>query len=145
MPQQVTSKTFQITGRSQITDYSELCLLGTADHRWWLLWCRDKKAHRHSMRLFQQHEKRAGLGQDQSGPAFETAAMLRMVNIVICPETWTLKKNTIKQLETFEMWAYRRIGSWVEKRRSDKVLEKLYINRNTMENIKKQRLVYLDT
>ena len=55
-------------------------------------------------------------------------------------ETWTLKKKTIKQLEAFEMWAYRRIGkvSWVEKRRNDEVLlEKLNINKNIMENIKK--------
>ena len=60
-------------------------------------------------------------------------------------ETWTLRKKNIKQLEAFEMWAYRRIGkiSWIEKRKNEEVLEMLCIKRSIMENIKKQRLLYL--
>ena len=65
--------------------------------------------------------------------------------LLYMPETWTLKKKAIKQLEAFEMWTCRRMGkvSWVEKRRNDEVLEKLNINRHIMENIKKQRLIHL--
>ena len=76
------------------------------------------------------------------------ALRLRLLQCYVWPTllyTATLKKKTIKQLEALQMWAYRRIGkvSWVDKRRNDDVLEKLNIKRSIMENIKKQRVVYL--
>ena len=38
---------------------------------------------------------------------------------------WTLRKKTIKQLEVFEMWAYRGVGevSWMDKRENEEILE----------------------
>lgn len=60
-------------------------------------------------------------------------------------ETWTLKKETIKKLEAFELWLYRRILriSWKDKITNVEVLRRMNKEQELMKTIKCRKLQYL--
>ena len=59
-------------------------------------------------------------------------------------ETWTLSKATVKKLEAFEMWTYRRIMkvSWKEYKSNEEVLSMINSKRMLVEMIKRRKLAY---
>ena len=59
-------------------------------------------------------------------------------------ETWTLSKATIKNLEAFEMWTYRRImrTSWIEHKSNEEVLSMINSKRLLVYMIKRRKLAY---
>lgn len=60
-------------------------------------------------------------------------------------ESWTLKQRNIKNLESFEMWCYRRILriSWVDKITNEEVIRRINNKPEVLLNIKKRKLEYL--
>lgn len=60
-------------------------------------------------------------------------------------EAWTLHKTTIDKIETFEMWAYRRILkiSWVKRIENIKVLRRMNKDREILKSIQIKKLQYL--
>lgn len=76
---------------------------------------------------------------------------VRMLHCYVWPvvfygsEAWTLKADTQKRLEAFEMWCYRkmlRIG-WTKKVSNVKVLQRVARNRELLPTIKKRKVEYL--
>ena len=75
---------------------------------------------------------------------------IRLVKCYIYPillygsETWTILKESTKRLEAFEMWVYRRMSriSWKDKVRNEEVLERLGVERELMQTLKTNKLVY---
>ena len=59
-------------------------------------------------------------------------------------ETWTLSKATVKNLEAFEMWTYRRIMkiSWKEYKSNKEVLNMINSKRMLVDMIKRKKLAY---
>ena len=59
-------------------------------------------------------------------------------------ETWTLSKATVKNLEAFEMWTYRRIMkiSWNEYKSNKEVLNMINSKRMLVDMIKRKKLAY---
>lgn len=60
-------------------------------------------------------------------------------------EAWTLKANTQKFLEAFEMWCYRRMLriSWTQKVSNERVLQRVGKSRDLLLTIKKRKVAYL--
>lgn len=60
-------------------------------------------------------------------------------------EAWTLKEDTTRRLQAFEMWCYRRMLriSWTQKIRNDTVLQRVHTSRKMMLLIKKRKIEYL--
>lgn len=60
-------------------------------------------------------------------------------------ETWTIKMNTMRRLEAFEMWIYRRLLKipWTDHVRNEEVLGRLNKERELLANIKKRKTAYL--
>lgn len=59
-------------------------------------------------------------------------------------ENWTLKANTIKRLEAFEMWTYRRMLKipWTTKTRNEDVIRRLGSTQELVKHIKKRKTAY---
>jgi len=59
-------------------------------------------------------------------------------------ETWILSKATVKNLEAFEMWSYRRIIkiSWKEYKSNEEVLSMMNSKRMLVKMIKRRKLTY---
>nr|ADF18552.1 endonuclease-reverse transcriptase [Bombyx mori] len=60
-------------------------------------------------------------------------------------ETWTLKEDTTRRLQAFEMWCYRRmlrIG-WTQRVRNETVLQRVHMSRKMLPAIKKRKIEYL--
>lgn len=76
---------------------------------------------------------------------------VRMLHAYIWPvvfygsEAWTLKADTQKRLESFEMWCYRRMLriSWTQKVSNVKVLQRVARSRELLLTIKKRKVDYL--
>lgn len=76
---------------------------------------------------------------------------VRMLHCYIWPvvlygsEAWTLKVNTQKRLEAFEMWCYRRMLriSWMQKISNEKVLQRVGETRALLQTIKRKKVAYL--
>lgn len=60
-------------------------------------------------------------------------------------ETWTLKVNTMRRLEAFEMWVYRRLLKipWTDHITNEEVLRRTRKDRDLIVNIKKRKTAYL--
>uniref|UniRef100_A0A2A4J795 Reverse transcriptase domain-containing protein n=1 Tax=Heliothis virescens TaxID=7102 RepID=A0A2A4J795_HELVI len=60
-------------------------------------------------------------------------------------ETWTLKDASIKRLQAFEMWCYRRMLriSWTQRIKNETVLRRVHMPRKLMPIIKKRKIEYL--
>lgn len=60
-------------------------------------------------------------------------------------ESWTLTEASMRKLEAFEMWCYRRILriSWVDRITNEEVLRRMDKEREVLNNIKKRKLEYL--
>ncbi|CAH2233447.1 uncharacterized protein LOC120627568 [Pararge aegeria] len=60
-------------------------------------------------------------------------------------ESWTLKADTQKRLEAFEMWCYRRMLriSWTQKVSNVRVLQRVARSRELLLIIKKRKVEYL--
>ena len=71
----------------------------------------------------------------------------QMIKTLIWPvalygcETWTLRKEEIDRLETFEMWLWRRMErvSWVDKVTNVRMLEEIEEKRSLIESIVKRK------
>ena len=63
-------------------------------------------------------------------------AIVRSAALYGC-ETWTLKKEEVRRLETLEMWIWRRMEreSWRDKKTNEKVLEAVIEKRSIVEKI----------
>jgi hypothetical protein len=60
-------------------------------------------------------------------------------SIALCgAETWTLRKEDLKYLESFEMWCWRRMKkiSWTDRVRNDEILQRVKKDRNIIQTIK---------
>lgn len=60
-------------------------------------------------------------------------------------EAWTLKQKNIKNIESFEMWCYRRILkiSWMDRVTNEEVICRINNEPEVLLNIKKRKLEYL--
>ena len=60
-------------------------------------------------------------------------------------ETWTMKKEEEKKIESAEMWFYRRLLriSWKDKRTNDSILQELKTPRTLLNTIRKRKLKYV--
>lgn len=60
-------------------------------------------------------------------------------------EAWTLKDETTRRLQAFEMWCYRRMLriSWTQKVRNETVLQRVQMPRKLLQTIKKRKIEYL--
>ena len=75
---------------------------------------------------------------------------LRMIKCYIYPivlygsETWTLLKESVKRIEAFEMWIYRRVAriSWKDKVKNTDVLERLGVKRELLQTLQTSKLTY---
>ena len=82
--------------------------------------------------------------------ALSRSIKLRLLKSLVWPiatygaESWTLKKDSIKKLEAFEMYGYRRIlrVSWTEHRTNHSILEELRTTRQLVATIKRRKLQY---
>ena len=56
-------------------------------------------------------------------------------------ETWTLKKEDIRKLEALEMWIWRRMEkiSWTRKITNEEVLERVGIDRQLINTLRKRK------
>jgi len=65
----------------------------------------------------------------------------KMPQLEQCAETWTLQEADQKNLETFEMWCWRRMEkiSWAENVRS-KALQRGKVERNILYTIQRRKL-----
>ena len=76
---------------------------------------------------------------------------VKLLRILIWPvllygaEAWTLRKAEKEQIESAEMWFYRRIlrVKWTEKRTNRSILEELSVQRQLLKEIDKRRLRYV--
>ena len=61
-------------------------------------------------------------------------------------ETWPLRRNEQKRLESFEMWIWRRMErvKWINKIKNAVLLEKVRKGRTMLELIKKRKINWLD-
>lgn len=60
-------------------------------------------------------------------------------------EAWTLKVNTLRRLESFEMWIFRRMLRipWTDHIRNEEVLRRMNMDRELLDIIKKRKTSYL--
>lgn len=60
-------------------------------------------------------------------------------------EAWTLKEDTRRRIEAFEMWCYRRMLriSWIQKVTNDRVLDRVHMARKLIKTVKKRKIAYL--
>lgn len=60
-------------------------------------------------------------------------------------EAWTIKEDTRKRIEAFEMWTYRRMLSisWTQRVTNVEVLRRVGQSRKLMQTIKKRKVAYL--
>jgi len=83
----------------------------------------------------------------QSGSKFEEEAteMLHLEHSSICAESWTLRAVDQKQLESFEMWYWRRAEkiSWTDRVRSGEVLLRVKEQRNILHEISKGKVNWI--
>ena len=61
-------------------------------------------------------------------------------------ETWTLTQQTIKKLQAFDMWVYRKLLniSWKDRKRNEEILNMLKIKMYVLPAIKKRKTVYFE-
>ena len=61
-------------------------------------------------------------------------------------ETWTLKKEDERRLESFEMWVWRRMEKvkWTERRRNNKVLDMVGEERQILDEIRRRQKVWVE-
>ena len=57
-------------------------------------------------------------------------------------ETWTLNQETIRRIESFEMWCWRRMlkVKWTEKKTNAEVLKEAHVERSLLTSIKKRNI-----
>lgn len=80
-----------------------------------------------------------------------TKLRVRMLHCYVWPvvlygsEAWTLKADTQKRLEAFEMWCYRRMLriSWTQKVTNVRVLQRVGRSRELLQTIKRRKVGYL--
>ena len=60
-------------------------------------------------------------------------------------ETWTLNQETIRRIESFEMWCWRRMlkVKWTEKKTNAEVLKEAHVERSLLTSIKKRKHKWL--
>lgn len=84
-------------------------------------------------------------------PDLNLQLRMRIVRCYVLPvllygvEAWTLTQATVKKIEAFEMWIYRRILkiSWVKRVRNETVLQRMGKDREIINTIKKRKIEYL--
>ncbi|XP_022835160.1 uncharacterized protein LOC111362674 [Spodoptera litura] len=60
-------------------------------------------------------------------------------------EAWTVKEDTTRRINAFEMWCYRRMLriSWTQRVSNESVLHRVQMTRKIMQTIKKRKIEYL--
>lgn len=60
-------------------------------------------------------------------------------------EAWTLKVSSLRRLESFEMWVFRRIlrVPWTDKIRNEEILRRMNTDRELLTSIKRRKTAYL--